>query len=1117
MDDDLFNLDDYDDEKTIITTEPIEKKKEDVRNLYQFATFGEKQTDIVNSLNQKNISEKDNSVIFGENKNVDDLINELVVNSNQALDDSFETKIKINPNKNLLSAEAKEKCVHAVDDTVDLNEFDIIEEKALKFPFELDKFQKRSIIRLERHQNVLVCAHTSSGKTVVAEYAIALGKKLGKRVFYTSPIKALSNQKYREFKKKFEDVGILTGDVSINPDAQCLIMTTEILQSSLYKNSEMLNLVEWVVFDEVHYINDNERGHVWEEILILLPPQIGIVMLSATVPNYLDFAKWVGRIKNTTIYIQNTTHRVVPLEHKIFISSKEIFLARDKFDKVDDKQINLAMNQLDSLNDKVFKSKNNPKTKQEKQEQEAKILNRTRDFYRGLEKKEKQNFNKNNDKSGYNNGRSGANNTGYGGGFNKITMTHLKLEEIVNYLLKNDLAPAVVFVFSIKKIDEYAKMLAATDARVDKVTSHKIIKFFDKCMSKLSNEDRDINQVQVMRRILPQGIGIHHAGLIPILKETIEILYSKGLLKILLATTSFSIGLNMPTRTVIFSEITKFNDEKKELLSSSEYLQMCGRAGRRGIDLLGHIFLLMGDKQYPPKATDIADMMKGGGTHVESKFRLSYRTLISFLSRNVKDIMEFFKDSYLENNKILIMPDLMEKLTAVKKKLFSLPQINCIYLPEKDDFIRKYSNDMQLIKTSRSKLYEIAEVRSKLQPGRLIQINSKRFKKDTHALILHYYQEFNQIRCIYVENNPKIVLEFEESSKKSTETEANPRNLGIINKKIYHYVEINLEDIVDILDFTIKLDTNSFDWDNEDYCYVKKKDTDKLLNDIISAVYDRQPKPFDYSKLTRNEITAFDLINNKASTQKSIKESKCHDCYLREDHKKLFEQKIELEKNFKEYDNLLSQENLKYHTEFLTRLSILKRLGYIDEENLILLKGKAAREIASSDSVLISELLLSNVLENLDIAESVAFISGFVFNKNEVDLVDPVISQNFSKAVSDFEGIYNRLIELEVSNDFEENKYNRRVTFSVSKSIYLWMKGNSFREIIKESDLEEGKLYTLLMRLYLFLNEIKNFADIIENSNLSKKFEDAKGFIMRDILSCKSLYVQEDIDIDAEI
>ena len=193
---------------------------------------------------------------------------------------------------------------------------------------------------------MLVCAHTSSGKTVVAEYGIAMGKRSKRRVLYTSPIKALSNQKYRDFKQKFGDVGILTGDVSINPDAQCLIMTTEILQSSLYKNSELLNNVEWVVFDEVHYINDKERGHVWEEILILLPKQIGIIMLSATVPNYLEFAQWVGRIKNCTIYVQNTLTRVVPLEHKLFIDRNNVFRVKDKDTNVLEGNVMKAIKQV---------------------------------------------------------------------------------------------------------------------------------------------------------------------------------------------------------------------------------------------------------------------------------------------------------------------------------------------------------------------------------------------------------------------------------------------------------------------------------------------------------------------------------------------------------------------------------------------------------------------------------------------------------------------------------------------------------------------------------------------------------------------------------------------------
>ena len=229
----------------------------------------------------------------------------------------------------------------AIEDKLDISAFSKIEDPPITFPFELDEFQKRSILRLENHENVLVCAHTSSGKTVVAEYGIALGKRNGKRVLYTSPIKALSNQKFREFKKKFGDVGILTGDVSIKPDAQCLIMTTEILQSSLYKNSELLNQVEWVIFDEVHYINDDERGHVWEEILILMPRGIGIIMLSATIPNYMEFARWVGGIKETKVYVQNTLKRVVPLQHKLFIDKNNVFTVKEK-EKICEENIDQA-------------------------------------------------------------------------------------------------------------------------------------------------------------------------------------------------------------------------------------------------------------------------------------------------------------------------------------------------------------------------------------------------------------------------------------------------------------------------------------------------------------------------------------------------------------------------------------------------------------------------------------------------------------------------------------------------------------------------------------------------------------------------------------------------------
>ena len=233
--------------------------------------------------------------------------------------------IRLGDKQKLTSNPSSSGFSHAIEDNTDLQDFyqKLPKEKfAIDFPFELDTFQKRAILHLEQKESVFVAAHTSAGKTVVAEYAIAMAMKHKTRAIYTSPIKALSNQKYREFHQKFKHVGIITGDVVKNSDASCLIVTTEILRNMLYKGSDMVRDIEWVIFDEVHYVNNDERGVVWEETFIMLPEHIGIIMLSATVPNSMEFADWVGRTKNRKIYVQQTFKRPVPLEHSIYLLGK---------------------------------------------------------------------------------------------------------------------------------------------------------------------------------------------------------------------------------------------------------------------------------------------------------------------------------------------------------------------------------------------------------------------------------------------------------------------------------------------------------------------------------------------------------------------------------------------------------------------------------------------------------------------------------------------------------------------------------------------------------------------------------------------------------------------------
>ena len=213
--------------------------------------------------------------------------------------------------------------MYGIVDNTDMTYFrQLVPHMAQEFPFELDPFQKRAVVHLERGESVYVCAHTSAGKTVVADYAISLCQSHMTKCIYTSPVKALSNQKYHDFKQKYEDVGIITGDVSINPEAGTLIMTTEILRSLLYNGSDVIRDVEWVVFDEAHYINDADRGVVWEETIILLPDHVNMIFLSATTPNVVDIADWIGRTKQRPIYIMSTQYRPVPLEYDLLYKGK---------------------------------------------------------------------------------------------------------------------------------------------------------------------------------------------------------------------------------------------------------------------------------------------------------------------------------------------------------------------------------------------------------------------------------------------------------------------------------------------------------------------------------------------------------------------------------------------------------------------------------------------------------------------------------------------------------------------------------------------------------------------------------------------------------------------------
>ena len=472
-----------------------------------------------------------------------------------------------------------------------------------KYPYELSDFQKYAIEGIVENSHVLVTAHTGSGKTLPAEFAIEYFTGLGKKVIYTSPIKALSNQKFFEFQQKFPHIsfGILTGDIKTNPDAQVLIMTTEILMNTLYLNSTSSTIqpdfsmdfekdLACVIFDEIHYINDPNRGRVWEESIMMLHPHIQMVMLSATIDSPEEFANWIESVKTKPVSLCSTSHRVVPLTHYTFMSTNNGI-----FKKIKDKTLE---QQIKNWIDK------------------PQIISSSSGVFNEVTWKTNKNFLD-----------LFVNKEVY------IKRAHV-LNQVCKYMVENEMLPALCFVLSRKQLEIAAKEITVPLLEFDSKVAYTIRYECEQIIRKLPNfqEYLELPEYKSMVQLLEKGIAIHHSGVMPVLKEMVEILYGKGYIKLLFATETFSIGVNMPTKTVIFTDVTKYDGNIQRMLYSHEYTQMAGRAGRRGIDKIGNVIHLCNlFRTNIVGYTDYKNMLSGKPQKLISKFKISYSLILNLL------------------------------------------------------------------------------------------------------------------------------------------------------------------------------------------------------------------------------------------------------------------------------------------------------------------------------------------------------------------------------------------------------------------------------------------------------------------------------------------------------
>ena len=422
----------------------------------------------------------------------------------------------------------------------------------------LNDFQMQALLPLREGRPVLLAAPTGAGKTLVAEMAIDMSLAAGKRAIYTAPIKALSNQKYRDFKAiDPEGVGLMTGDVTINPSAPVLIMTTEIFRNTIFENPDSLADVDTVVFDEIHYMDDPGRGTVWEESIIFAPKHIRFVCLSATISNLTQYGEWISAARDQDVSIIRHTERPVPLDHYLFFPGGG----------------------LRRISGKVKFPKGHGQSR----------------------RKPSGNQNKNRN-------------------------------EIVDVLSREGNLPILFFCFSRKDCERRALETARHRNLLKQAESRRIEAMFDSVCTTFEIEPGA--ELEELRSLVLRGIAHHHAGMLPLHKELVERLFTSGLLRLLFATETFSLGINMPARSVVFASLRKFDGVGFGPLKVREYQQMAGRAGRQGIDDQGIVVSIVDDHRIQP--ADIEHMISNDVEPIISRFNLSYATLIN-LHRTLGD------------------------------------------------------------------------------------------------------------------------------------------------------------------------------------------------------------------------------------------------------------------------------------------------------------------------------------------------------------------------------------------------------------------------------------------------------------------------------------------------
>lgn len=903
------------------------------------------------------------------------------------------------------------------------------------YPFPLDDFQVRACREIEDGRGVLVAAPTGSGKTIVGEFAIHLALETGRKAFYTTPIKALSNQKYNDLVARYgsDQVGLLTGDNVVNGDAPVVVMTTEVLRNMLYAGSRTLLGLGFVVMDEVHYLADRARGAVWEEVIIHLPESVALVSLSATVSNAEEFGEWLETVRGDTTTIVEEK-RPVPLYQHVIVGKRLLDLFADT-------DVDAAAG---------FVKEGAPVNRE--------LLRIARDDWASSRMKDRRS-------------PRGRTQPGRGSGPRQVGNGRRvwipSRPEVVDRLDREGLLPGIVFVFSRVGCDAAVTQCLSAGVRLTSPEERDaIFELVEESCRHLPDDDLHVLGYHDFLDGLTRGIAAHHAGMLPAFKQVVEDLYVRGLIKVVFATETLALGINMPARTVVIEKLSKWNGETHANITPGEYTQLTGRAGRRGLDTEGHGVVLWQPGMNPGELAGLASTRT---YPLRSSFRPSYNMAVNLVHQFGRErSRELLEQSFAQFQADKAVVGLARQLHKSQQALDGYAEAATCHRGDFMEYaaLRRRISDVEktAARTRRAdRRDEALASLEKLRPGDVIEIPAGKFAG--MAVVI----------------DPGLSPEGPRPYVLTADRQARRLALTDFPTPVEPFAKLRIP--------------KSFNGRNP-----------QMRRDLASALrtrtHDLTPPPPKRSEPAGRAGRAApdDTEAEVARLRAQLKGHPCHDCPEREDHARWAERYFKLDHDAKTLKRRVEQRTNTVARQFDRVCEVLTELAYL-EGDTVTPRGRHLRRIYSDVDLLAAESLRRGLWDDLSASELAAALSVLVFEaRRPDDASSPRIpGGRVRETVGEMVRLWGELESLEKDHKLD---FLRPPDLGFAWVAYRWAEGDDLDDVLSESDLAAGDFVRWMKQLIDLAGQV---ADAAEESPLRKTAREVVRLLRRGVVAYSAL------------